>query len=136
MKIVFLDIEGVLSVYGMMDSNCCLRLKHILDTTGAKIVLSSSWRLYDDNLDYVVKRLSPYGIGREYFVGKTPIFGAKNRGYEILQWLNVNLYVSEYVVLDDNYISSRYVPDECFVQTDPSIGLSQEKMQTCIDKLR
>ena len=61
MKIIFLDIDGVLCTaksVGLLKTNidgrlakqfdpdCVVRLNHITDATGAQIVISSSWRLY------------------------------------------------------------------------------------------
>jgi hypothetical protein len=49
-KIVFLDVDGVLhSIFARTESqlfrrDCLQRLKKIIEGTGAKIVLSSSWR--------------------------------------------------------------------------------------------
>ena len=49
-KIVFLDVDGVLhSIFARTESqlfrsDCLKRLKKIIEQTGAKIVLSSSWR--------------------------------------------------------------------------------------------
>lgn len=133
-KVVFLDIEGVLSVYGNICANCCDNLKNILDDTGAKIVLSSSWRLYDNDFSYVVKKLSPSGIRREYFLDKTPSFVLKGRGYEIRQWLNNNI-VDSFVVLDDNEIDEKQIPQDNFFQTEPTVGLTQKIAQLCIAKL-
>ena len=53
MKVIFLDIDGVLNcqssksrcgVYVGIDADKVARLREIVDETGAKIVLSSSWR--------------------------------------------------------------------------------------------
>ena len=62
MKVIFLDIDGVLnplfnirrqhrlkrrtsSYYITLDKYCLNNLKRIVETTGAKIVVSSSWRI-------------------------------------------------------------------------------------------
>ena len=53
-KVIFLDIDGVLNCGRtpnprkfpyVVDTRLLSRLKKLLDRTGAKIVLSSSWRL-------------------------------------------------------------------------------------------
>src|SRR5260370_34823589 len=53
MKIIFLDIDGVLNCDNtpnprkfpyIIDKKLLARLKKLLDRTGAKVVLSSSWR--------------------------------------------------------------------------------------------
>ena len=53
MKIIFLDIDGVLNVipqgrdeYGaIFHPEFVANLKHIIDKTGAKLVISSTWRM-------------------------------------------------------------------------------------------
>jgi predicted mannosyl-3-phosphoglycerate phosphatase (HAD superfamily) len=50
MKIIFLDIDGVLNNYNTLgeglnwESNAVKILKRIIKETGAKVVLSSTWR--------------------------------------------------------------------------------------------
>ena len=52
MKVIFLDIDGVLNsdaslmVDDRVEGDLILNLKYIVDKTDAKIILSSSWRLY------------------------------------------------------------------------------------------
>ena len=46
-KIIFLDFDGVITTYASkweIDNEKCLLVKKICDETGAKIVISSSWR--------------------------------------------------------------------------------------------
>ena len=47
MKIIFLDIDGVISTeksHYALDKDACNLLGKIIDATDAKIVISSSWR--------------------------------------------------------------------------------------------
>ena len=49
MKIIFLDIDGVLNQTGNaaslpFDPNCVMYLNHVIKETGAHIVISSAWR--------------------------------------------------------------------------------------------
>ena len=85
MKLIFLDIDGVLNYEGyerftrsgtrFVDPVLIKRLKKIIDRTGAKVVLSSTWRrgIYDmregltntvDALDAeeLLTELNKYGI--------------------------------------------------------------------------
>ena len=53
MKIIFLDIDGVLNYQGsqIIDTVCLRNLKNIIDKTNAKIVLISTWKqFFDDNI--------------------------------------------------------------------------------------
>jgi len=49
MKLIFLDIDGVLATqatrYNYLDVECVARLDRVLEATGAQIILSSTWRL-------------------------------------------------------------------------------------------
>lgn len=53
MKIIFLDIDGVLNYMGSstLDNVCVENLKYVVSKTGAKIVLISTWKQFlDDNI--------------------------------------------------------------------------------------
>jgi len=50
MKVIFLDIDGVLTTANKkwtFDENCVKHLVDIINETDAYIVISSSWRSYD-----------------------------------------------------------------------------------------
>lgn len=51
-KIIFLDVDGVINIpknkYAYFDDQCMCNLQNIIDNTGAKIVVSSSWRDSDN----------------------------------------------------------------------------------------
>lgn len=114
MKAIFLDIDGVLNVYcESRDEYGCVfhdhlvdNLRWVIDQTGAKIVISSTWRLSGEkaimdmwdfrNLPGEVIGITPnltYGRG---FSDHTP------RGVEIQQWLDEHPDVTNYVILDDD----------------------------------
>ena len=78
MKVIFLDIDGVLCIHApdgnwgaegddVLSADCCRRLKEILDATGCKLVLSSSWRLFRENVRSLFAQLRPFGITRADF---------------------------------------------------------------------
>ena len=112
MKVVFLDVDGVLnnayieerigSIVGIGDIYV-KRLRKIIDATGAKIVLTSSWRVYkapkgeDVHWDYLVEKLAKEGLSI-YDCTKDR---GDNRGYGILQWYTHH-DVTTWVVLDDD----------------------------------
>ena len=60
-KVIFLDVDGVLnsdrtarrtqSGYTFVDNRQMKNLKHIINMTGAKVVLSSDWRYDRDDRD-------------------------------------------------------------------------------------
>lgn len=62
MRIVFLDIDGVLAPHGRPNPDVwchdtCSRLERFIDTTGAKVVLVSSWPVFEAQAN-----LSDFGI--------------------------------------------------------------------------
>lgn len=125
MKIVFLDIDGVLNhahtrekfngIVGIDDYNLFIFadfMKRANELEDTKIVLSSSWR-YEVNYqgehikngyDYICERLSEYNLS---VFDITPLFkdiwGYGNRGEEIAIWLkeHKDLNITGYVILDD-----------------------------------
>ena len=89
MKVIFLDIDGVLNSKNtpnprklpyIVDRRLLARFKRLLDRTGAKVVLSSTWR-YDPAGLYSAKR---WGIP---FIGVTPDLPKRPRRDEVLTWL-------------------------------------------------
>jgi len=123
MKIVFLDVDGVLNHLGckektprgfyFVEDEFLERLKKIVHATGAQIVLSTTWRqgFYDlengettgDAQDYLLlkEKLREYGIT---IFGHTPILKEGHRGKEILKWLEEHdeLDIEAMVILDDS----------------------------------
>jgi hypothetical protein len=111
MKIVFLDFDGVLNsrlffarrrettgADDALDVAAVERVNRILARTGAKVVISSTWRV-TDGMDRVREVLSKHGFVGE-IVGATPTRGG-TRGAEIKAWLDDNPRPTGYVVLDD-----------------------------------
>jgi hypothetical protein len=104
-----------------------IRLNRITKSTGAKIVISSTWRFHTDIYD--VLRVS--GLQAD-IVGSTP----KNcptsftRGQEIEAWLTTsNLPVESFVILDDD---NNIHQAEKLVQTSMEMGLQDEHVDKAI----
>ena len=115
MKIIFLDIDGVLNsdeyfdkiknlningIENDIDVNKIVLLKKSLDETGAKVVLTSSWR-YTRKAQELKQLLLSYGI----IVDCTP-FIDNERGIEIKKWLQEHNDVQDFVILDDEIFDS------------------------------
>lgn len=86
MKVIFLDIDGVMNsqeeMLALLEKNSkvrsrvdlpspakCKLLKQLVDETGAEIVLSSSWRCSLNGIQEVMDSLKPYNLS---LVGVTP----------------------------------------------------------------
>ena len=118
MKIIFLDFDGVMDTaryelilrisgrpsvdaYGtIFDPECVWNLKQIIDKTGAKIVVSSSWKsimTFEELLDMWERRGLPGEV-----IDTTPYtLECRNRGDEIDLWLKDCDEECQYVILDD-----------------------------------
>ena len=156
-KIIFLDLDGVLNTekyqaelqykgcpkqdeFGaIFDSNAVARLKHIIDATGADIVVQSSWKCLGldamqemwtaRNLPGKIIDITPSKVTDEYLL-KTDIssFDVSNfpfKGLEIDSWLTAhNKQTINYVIIDDEdvILDSQF---SCFIQTNPHDGLTK-----------
>lgn len=127
MKILFLDVDGVLNSYktgGMyaLKRNCLRRLQKIVEETGCEIVLSSTWR----KDEYALRRLKRVLAYRGIKIKDTaPIFQKGFRGLEIQAWLVSNPSPDGYkfaIVDDDSDMLDHQLPH--FFQTDPEYGLT------------
>jgi len=117
MRIIFLDIDGVLNVipqghdeYGaIFHPHFVDNLKRIVDETGAKIVISSSWRHSGflamkemwafRNLPGEFLDITPSHIDMDR---NLPFMERLERGSEIQEWLDNHPEVTSYVILDDD----------------------------------
>ena len=115
MKIIFLDIDGVLNSdkwyhersdrADEIDETTLPYLKWIVTETGAKIVLSSSWRkLGKQNPDYLelLRILATYGLEIYSETPHNSRYG-RWRGNEIMEWIDSRgTEVESIVILDDD----------------------------------
>lgn len=116
MKIIFLDFDGVMDnakydiylnkhnlpekdEFGVLfDPDCIAALAKIVVHTGAKIVISSSWKdfMTKEEIDQMwQKRKLPGEV-----IDVTPSI-SRHRGDEIATWLNLCPNKCQYVILDD-----------------------------------
>ena len=103
MKVIFLDIDGVLNcdktpnprkLPYVVDKKLVTRLRKLLDRTGAKVVLTSTWRIDPIGL-YAAKHW------HVPFMDAVPDMPKRPRREEILTWLKQHPKVSRYVVIND-----------------------------------
>ena len=133
MKILFLDVDGVLNnktvlsekgLFGICD-NMLELLSQIIKETNAKIVLSSTWRLYPKAIEELKFKFHPMKL--EIFDQTIEIKPKKlsllvERKEEINEWLERN-EVDNFAILDDD-------PDAeikgHFFKTNFETGLTQQ----------
>jgi hypothetical protein len=103
MKVIFLDIDGVLNCTQtpnprkfpyIVDQTLLMRFHRLLESSGADVVLSSTWR-YDPAGLFSAKH---WGIP---FIDVIPDMPHVPRCNEILEWLRNHPQVSRFAVIDD-----------------------------------
>lgn len=128
MKVIFLDIDGVLNTeryvieqykktgkphsthHSEFDPICMENLKDFIKQTDAYIVISSSWRLGNHKTDKgwktLINRFNTYGL-LDRIIGCTPCLDDQYkdmccRGHEIQKWLDDNKNIDNFVIIDDD----------------------------------
>lgn len=132
MKVIFLDVDGVLNTpkllkkfgFDFIDPILVALVARIVRETDSKIVLSSSWRVEERNKKMVEVALAEHGL--EIF-DSTPIihreFSEGNwvwRNEEIQAWIDQNT-VTKFAIIDDFDDANI---EGSFFQTDEDVGLT------------
>lgn len=164
MKILFLDIDGVLNTERYLriqaqklgyrddftmqynfDPVALNNLKEIMEITNAKIVISSTWRINKDNSnnpkewDELIRNLDTVGI-KDRIIDITPTVtnsrGLNIRWMEIKQWLheNKNMDIEGFVIIDDEWDMGEYTNTN-FIRCWSYSGLTDEVKQAVISML-
>lgn len=111
MKVIFLDMDGVLNnAYHLnnryIEKDKFEQLQRIVKETGAKVVLSTSWREFPDWSNFLHDFFCVAGID---VVGSTPVRDGWRRQDEIREWFKDNDFpIDAFVVLDDIDMSSDF----------------------------
>ena len=146
MKIIFLDIDGVLNSqrsavansdfgnimdhdsWNALDPVAIKLLRHVCNETGADCILSSSWRILATQEDIIAFQ----DFLEVPIIGVTPRGMHGVRGEEIKEWLdNCKEHVESFCIVDDDNDMLDDQQDN-FVQTDERIGLT---WQNCKDMI-
>lgn len=145
MKVIFLDIDGVLVtrnsiIYQYLNfpddtsirfsKKAVKNLNKLIRLTKAKIVISSTWRLFHslEDLKNIIKK---QGISGEIIsttsVEKATIEEGIPRGQKISDWLEQHPEVEQYVIIDDDVQADciQFHPYNC-VETSYKRGFSPE----------
>lgn len=153
MKIIFLDINGVLNherfyemrqlklndaatrehPFNEIDADCVANLNWLIQGSGAKVVISSTWR-HGRNAAWFSDFLKEFNFKGE-IIDVTPSLKSENyifRGNEIYEWLNRNKDLlgceqwrfRDYVILDDDS-DMLFWQRNNFLLVDRSVGLTK-----------
>lgn len=154
MKAIFLDIDGVLNYTqwyvsdrnpgnlngqeGDIDPECVERVIRICKETGAKVVISSDWRI---SWEGTLMRLERMGLTRDIVIDKTPeliwtrisrhdyMLSDDNddyefsRGKEVDMWLQEHPECTNFVIVDDRMDFTKE-QEPHFVHVNPMCGLT------------
>lgn len=151
MKVVFLDFDGVLNSaaffgagphqLGDLDPVAVARLNHLVARSGARVVVSSAWRLQCSPTE-LEARLAAQGY-LDGLLGVTPTVPldatasvwSLPRCAEIRAWLAARPEPpTHFVILDDAPLSPTELAElqPCFVRTDDAHGLRDEDVEAAL----
>ena len=168
-KVIFLDVDGVLNSDSTLYEDISLEddlisnLKELVDKTGAKIILSSSWRLSTeavatlmdklDKFDLVISGMTYDGVDLDWlekyefdvtkkyldtkfdYDENRQIKITHDRGAEIFKWLHDHDDCA-YVILDDEIEDIKpYFSESVIVKTSYKTGLTKEDVKKAIQIL-
>lgn len=151
MKVIFLDIDGVLnsreydrvrdySKQTTIDETRLPFLKQIVDATSAVIVLSSTWRMHwhadknecDEDGVYIAELFEKYGME---IYDKTPDLGmSADRADEVRDYIKYSgEEIESFVIIDDCRYDWREMNDR-FVKTSPyrTRGIDEQTVELAI----
>jgi hypothetical protein len=159
MKVLFLDIDGVLnsklwneSHQNQLRNGKCIDetkvqlLANIVKKTEALIVLHSGWRFWlDDNLKplqyearYLIELFYKYNLK---IYDKTPDLATDEirkmkkfslvKADEILLWLKKHDSLETYIVIDDLKLHNEQI-EKHLILTDPAVGLTEKDVKLVI----
>ena len=168
-KVIFLDVDGVLNSSRTLYEDISLEddlisnLKELVDKTGAKIILSSSWRLSTEAIATLMDKLDKFGLAisgmtcdgvdldwlekyefdatKKYLDTKfdwdenRQIKITHDRGAEIFKWLHDHDDCA-YVILDDDIEDIKpYFSESVIVKMPYKTGLTKEDVKKAIQIL-
>lgn len=138
---IFLDMDGVLAwcLYGVtaakrLRRDCVEQLERIVQATGARVVISSTWRL-GFGPEWFEEQLRPFGFTGQ-IIAVTPSLPSEHRGAEIQAWIDaqpVDTRPRKLVILEDAEDLGALEP-RC-VRTDYDRGLTEADASRAIRML-
>ena len=167
MKVIFLDVDGVIKPlndsepFHGFNANCMNHLNFLVKATGAKIVLSTSWRDCPNDMKFLQNGMNKWDAMWKHVVGCTPQLWhlskskfdedegkfvnptndkwSGSRGHEIHEWMKQNstLVTKAFILDDDPEAAQLKLHDNLirFTQCDPAVGITFEIVEEAIDFL-
>ena len=155
LRLIFLDIDGVLNSYQYyeklgedhmltepIDLQAVARLKEIVEATGAKLVLTSSWRggwdldpaRRSEEGQLLDEKLSLCGLSLYDKTGRCEIWTPSTRSLEIREWLRAcPRPIAGFVILDDgDFAWDQNGLAGHWIRTDSEYGLVADQIPRAI----
>lgn len=150
MRVIFLDFDGVLNsdryirdcghTGVVIDPSKMELLKKIVESTDARIVLTTSWREHwgtsPSECDYSGRLINDifarYGLE---IYSKTPVV-RPDRENEIKQWLSDNPDTESFVVLDDMFLAADFLKGHVVKTSAFADALTNEGAEAAIEILK
>lgn len=137
MKIIFLDLDGPIFNNGVLINNALHCLNELIRLTGAKIVVTSDWRI-GKTLEQIKELISSTlgeNISKEV-MGITDVIYHNNvevaRAAEIQYWLDSSSEnITRYVIIDDNESAALLSSAMNFVKVGDA-GITGEVFRNCL----
>ena len=145
-KVIFLDFDGVVSTNDYkwhLNPVKVLSVTELCKNTGARIIVSSSWKVGCSDTEHFKDWLKRCFLTKEirencpdlfntfidYIAGITDV-GVGERGMEIRDYLKRHDEIVNYVILDDD---SDMLEEQLFnfVQTDTFEGITEREVKLC-----
>lgn len=155
LKVIFLDIDGVLLPFPLDDTNrpddgflfpksAMGALKRLLQATNANLVLSSTWRAQPSFVQDILKDFETHKMEVSEFFGMTDPNFHSERQWEIHKWLRENKSAKRkicWLALDDEELllgeeneSLRPIFEGHVIKTESSIGLTDAGVDLAIQQ--
>jgi hypothetical protein len=138
MKVIFLDVDGVLINrasckigFGVVDVVCVANLNKILEQTHAVVVVSSCWRI-GRTVSELRALFGIWGVNADV-VDRTIVNWQWIRGQEITEWLKEHIDVEKFIILDDDKDMGNLLP--YLIQTKFVEGLTAAQADEAIRRL-
>ena len=134
-NVVFLDFDGVLSTERsnfqdeIVNIDALNNFNALCLENDLKIVISSSWRKYENYIDLF------YGFGIDKhieIIGAIPITG-NGKAFLIKEYLKSHPEIDKYLILDDVFLGNEL--NDHLVQTTYRLGFNDRKYQEALIKL-
>ena len=155
MKVIFLDVDGVLNTLGPrnrrtqmigsvngydLDPDLCFNLRDLVERTDAVAVLTSAWRIGNATRRGVTRGaflrmyLATFGVTIYDQTHSENTTDQTRRGQEVASWLRGHEPLESWVAIDD---SRAFLPEQALnvVITDPLEGLTSAKVTEARDIL-